>query len=51
LEEEGQWVDHEIYGKMSYREMQPICSGFGIGRIQQEIRGSGGSGSKRAEAP
>jgi hypothetical protein len=23
LEEEGQWGDHEIDGKMSYREIQP----------------------------
>jgi hypothetical protein len=27
---------------MSYRGMQPTCSGFRTGRLQQEIRGSGG---------
>jgi hypothetical protein len=42
LEEEGQWEDHEIDGKMSYRGMQTTCSGFGTGRLQQEIRRSGG---------
>jgi hypothetical protein len=38
LEEEGQWGDHEISGKMPYRGMQPTCSGFRTGRLQQEIR-------------
>jgi hypothetical protein len=38
----SQWGDHEIEGKMSYRGMQPTCSGFGTGRLQQEIRRSGG---------
>jgi hypothetical protein len=38
LEEEGQWVDHETDGKMTYRRMQPSCSGFGTGRLQQEGR-------------
>jgi hypothetical protein len=42
LEEKGQWGDHEIDGKMSYRGMQPTCSGFGTGRVQQEIRRSEG---------
>jgi hypothetical protein len=42
LEEEGQWRDHEIDGKMSYRGMQPTCSEFGTERLQQEIRRSGG---------
>jgi hypothetical protein len=42
FEEEGQWGDHEIDGKMSYRAMQPTCSGFGTGRLQQEMRRSGG---------
>jgi hypothetical protein len=27
---------------MSYRGMQPTCCGFGSGRLQQEIRRSGG---------
>jgi hypothetical protein len=42
LEEEGQWGDHEIDGKMSYRGMQPTCSGLVTGRLQQEIGRSGG---------
>jgi hypothetical protein len=42
LEEEGQWEDHETDGKMSYRGMQPTCSEFGTGRVQQEIRRSRG---------
>jgi hypothetical protein len=42
LEEEGQWGDHEIEGKMPYRGMHPTCSGLGTGRLQQEIRRSGG---------
>jgi hypothetical protein len=42
LEEEGQCGDHEIDGKMTYRGMQPTCSGFGTGRLQQEIRRNGG---------
>jgi hypothetical protein len=42
LEEEGQWGDHEIDGKLSYRGMQPTCSGFGNERLQQEIGRSGG---------
>jgi hypothetical protein len=32
LEEEDQWEDHEIDGKMSYRGMQLTFSGFGTGR-------------------
>jgi hypothetical protein len=39
---EGQWIDHEIDEKMPYRGMQPTCSGCGTGRLQQEIRRSGG---------
>jgi hypothetical protein len=42
LEEEGQWQDHEMDGKLSYRGMQPTCFGFGTGRLKQEIRRSGG---------
>jgi hypothetical protein len=42
LEEERQWGDHEIDGKMPYRGMQRTCSGFGTGRLKQEIRRSGG---------
>jgi hypothetical protein len=42
LEEEGQREDHEIDVKMSHRGMQPTCSEFGTGRLQQEIRRSGG---------
>jgi hypothetical protein len=42
LEEEGQWGDHEIDGKMSHTGMQPTCCGFGAGRLQQEIGRSGG---------
>jgi hypothetical protein len=42
LEDEGQWGDHEIDGKMPYRGMQPTCSGFGNERLQQEMRRSGG---------
>jgi hypothetical protein len=42
LEEEGEWGDNEIDGKMSYRGIQATCSGFGIGRLQQEIWRSGG---------
>jgi hypothetical protein len=42
LEEEDQWEDHEIDGKMSYRGIQPTCSGFGTGRLQREMRRSGG---------
>jgi hypothetical protein len=42
LEEEGQCGDHEIDGKMSYRGVQPTCSGFETVRLQQEIRRSGG---------
>jgi hypothetical protein len=45
LEEEGQWVDHEIDGRKSYRRIQPTCSGYGTGRLQQEMR-SGGHGPK-----
>jgi hypothetical protein len=41
VEEEGQWLDHEIDGNMSYRGMQPTCSGFGPGRLQDEKRRSG----------
>jgi hypothetical protein len=53
LEEKGQWGDHEIDGKMSYRGMQPTCSGFETGRLQQEIRKKDGEAMarKRAEAP
>jgi hypothetical protein len=40
--EEGQWGDHEIDGKIPYRGMQPTCSGFGTGGLQQEIGRSGG---------
>jgi hypothetical protein len=42
LEEKDQWEDHEIDGKMSYRVMQPTCSGFGTGRLRQETRSNGG---------
>jgi hypothetical protein len=41
LEEEGQWGNHEIDGKMLYRGMQTACSGFGNGR-DKEIKRSGG---------
>jgi hypothetical protein len=41
LEEEGQWGDHEIDGRMPYRGMQPTCSGIGTGRLQQEMRSGG----------
>jgi hypothetical protein len=44
LEEEGQWEDHEIDAKMSYRGMLLTCYRFGTGRLQQEIRRSGGDG-------
>jgi hypothetical protein len=50
LEEEGQWGDHEIDGKMSYREMQPTCSGFGTGRLEQEMRRSGGRRLRRSQS-
>jgi hypothetical protein len=43
----GQWGDHEIDGKISYRGMQPTCSRFGTGRLQQEIRRSGGRRLRR----
>jgi hypothetical protein len=39
---------NEIDGKMPYRGMQPTCSGFGTGRLKQEIRRSGG---RRLERP
>jgi hypothetical protein len=53
--EEGQWGDHKIDIKMSYRGMQPTCSGFGTGQLQQEIRrveeeGWGGQGPKRGQS-
>jgi hypothetical protein len=49
--EKGQWEDHEIDGKISYRRMQPTCSKFGTGRLQQrkggvEEEGWGGHGPK-----
>jgi hypothetical protein len=51
LEEEGQWGDHEIDGKI-YRGIQPTCSGFRTGRLQQDIRSRGTRlAQKRAEAP
>jgi hypothetical protein len=55
LEEEVQSGDHETDGKMSYRGMQPTCSGIGSGRLQQEIRRSEEVGKamarKQAEVP
>jgi hypothetical protein len=35
----GTW---NIDGKKSYRGMQPTCAGFGNGKLQKEIRRSGG---------
>jgi hypothetical protein len=43
LEEEGQWEDHEIDGKISFRGIQAAFSRFGTGRLQQEIRRSRGT--------
>jgi hypothetical protein len=42
LEKEAQQGSRKIDEKMSYRGMHKTCSGFGTGRLQQEIRRSGG---------
>jgi hypothetical protein len=48
LEEKYQWGDREIDGKMSYRGMQPTCSGFGTGKAvarDKELRKKVGEAS------
>jgi hypothetical protein len=53
LEEEGQWEDHKIDGKMPYRGTQPTPSGFETGRLHQEMSGGrrlGGHGLKTGQS-
>jgi hypothetical protein len=56
LEEEGQWEDHEIDGKMLYRRMQPtirIRNWKAAAKDREEWRKKVGETifQKRAEAP